>query len=98
MKIFQYKEIKQAIQYSKDGGQSLHLHRVIANKKKAPTCFVKSINNGQYIAHLFDQNKERLIATVKELGVNKILIEREDTDKQHVDLCGKPLEKAIRII
>jgi len=45
-------------------------------------------------AHLFDQDKERLIATAKWLGVRVIKVEREGKSLQHIDLCGKPLQRA----
>lgn len=86
MKTFQWDEIFNAYDHAKQGGQALHLH---------------SFNQGHAlfkryseIAHLFDQDRDRLIATARKLGVRVIKIEREGTDKQHIDLCGKPLVKA----
>ena len=55
-----------------------------------PKCF----KGRQEIAHLFDQDKTRLIATVKRLGVRVVKVEREGEEGQHIDLCGKPLERA----
>lgn len=86
MIIFQMKEIVAALACSGAGGQSLHLHMFSAGHplfRRYPV-----------IAHLFDQNKERLIATAKKLGVRVIKVEHEGTIKQHIDLCGKPLERA----
>ena len=80
------REFVAAYAHSKEGGQSLHLHTLSAGHplfKRYPV-----------IAHLLDQDKERLIATAKSLGVRVIKIEHEGTIKQHIDLCGKPLERA----
>lgn len=86
MRIFEEREIFEAYEHADLGGQALHLH---------------PINQGHplfrrypVIAHLFDQDRNRLIATAKSLGVRVIKVERADTPKQHIDLCGKPLEKA----
>ncbi len=86
MKLFQFHQIKEAKKYALAGGQALHLH---------------SLNQGHpvfrkypVIAHLFDQDKERLILTVRKLGVRIIKIDRESQPFQHIDLCGKPLERA----
>lgn len=94
VKLFQQNEIREAIEYADSGGQALHVHRIIANRKKAPGCFVRAVDKGEDIAHLFDQDVERLKKTVKQLGVRVILVERANTPKQHIDLCGKPLVKA----
>ena len=97
MKSFQQNDLRAAIAYAKEGGQALHLHRLIANRKKAPACFIRAINRGEDIAHLFDQDVDRLKATARSLGVNVILVEREGTPKQHIDLCGAPLRKAVTL-
>jgi hypothetical protein len=97
MRIFQQTEIPKAIAYAAKGGQALHLHRIIANKRKAPTCFLKAINRGEDIAHLFDQDEERLRKTAQALGIRVILVERGGTPRQHIDLCGAPLKKAIKL-
>jgi len=86
MKVFPMMSIMDAYDHANAGGQALHLH---------------TINQGHplfrrypVIAHLFDQDKDRLIATAKRLGVRVIKVEYPGTHKQHIDLCGKPLEKA----
>jgi len=40
---------------------------------------------------------ERLTATARQLGVRRIVVDQEKTEKQHVDLCGKVLERAIEM-
>lgn len=92
MKIFKQNEIVEAIAYSKSGGQALHLHR-FANPKTAPKCFVRAIASGEDIAHLLDQDRDRLITLAKSVGVKVLYIDKEGSDRQHIDVCGKPLEK-----
>ncbi len=89
MKTFTMRQIIEAVLYSKEGGQALHLHHFIT--PSAPACFKRDVKNGSNIAHLFDMNTERLKKTARKLGVRVIKIDREGTDKQHIDLCGKPL-------
>lgn len=88
MKVFEMKQIREAIAYAVEGGQALHLHTLNAGHplfRRYPV-----------IAHLFDRDAKRLIKTVQELGVRVIKIEYEGTPKQHIDLCGKPFEIAYR--
>jgi len=83
-----------AINHARDGGQALHVFKAIeAWKAKAPAPF-KATDTW---AHLFDQDRERLEATAKALGVRQVFIHKAGTIGQHVDLCGKPLQKAIDI-
>jgi hypothetical protein len=93
MRVFQVRELKDAIAYAAAGGQALHLHRILG--PRPPACFRRDVEQGKDIAHLFDQDKERLVATVRRLGVRVIKVEREGTSRQHIDLCGVPLQKAI---
>jgi hypothetical protein len=95
MKEFSKRQLREALAYSNEGGQALHLHNVIANPKRAPACFKRDIRKGFQIAHLFDCDRKRLIATVKMFGVTKIKVEREGEPSQHIDLCGTPLSKAL---
>src|SRR3990172_9962110 len=88
MKRFEMKQIFEAKAYSKQGGQALHIHNMNIGHpmfKRYPV-----------IAHLFDADKTRLIATAKRLGVRVIKIGREGEDGQHIDLCGKPFERACK--
>ena len=86
MKQFAMMELHEAIEYARMGEQALHLHNITAGHPLF----------GRYgeIAHLFDMNTARLIAAAKNLGVRVVKIERANTDKQHIDLCGRPLVKA----
>lgn len=86
MKQFEMMQPHDAIKYASEGGQALHLHTINAGHplfRRYPE-----------IAHLFDMDAERLTATVKRLGVRVVKIERPGTNRQHIDLCGRPLEKA----
>lgn len=91
MKLFSALEVEEAVAFAATGGQALHLHRIIPDRKSAPRCFVRAVDRGEPIAHLFDQNLIRLGATAKKLGVRVIIVERADTPRQHIDLCGRPL-------
>lgn len=93
MKIFKTLQVREAIAYAIAGGQALHLHQIIVNIDTAPRCFINAIARGEHIAHLFDQDKERLVKTVRRAGVRVIHIDKEDTPRQHIDLCGAPLRK-----
>jgi len=94
MKKFKCLEIEEAIEFAQQGGQALHLHQIIMNPETAPRCFVSAVNRGEDIAHLFDQNLERLKETVRKLGVRVVFVDKLGTPNQHVDLCGKPLRLA----
>jgi hypothetical protein len=97
MKLFRMRHVKQAEEYALAGGQALHLHRIIVDRDRAPRCFVRDVDAGLDIAHLFDQDEARLRKTVKKLGVNVIVVEHGGKPGQHVDLCGGPLKKAIKM-
>lgn len=89
---FEERQIKEAIGHAKAGGQALHIigGRFAYLRKDTPTCF----KGRQKIAHLFDQDRSRLQKTARRFGVRVVKVERAGTAKQHVDLCGKPLERA----
>jgi hypothetical protein len=86
MKRFEMREIRAAQAFAEGGGQALHIHTLTTGHrlfKRYPV-----------IAHLFDKDKERLIATARRLGVRVIKVEREGVYGQHIDLCGKPFDRA----
>jgi hypothetical protein len=95
VRVFQELEVKEALECAAGGGQALHLHRIILYPGVAPRCFVEAIERGENIAHLFDQNAERLVRTARGLGVRVVVIERRGERRQHVDLCGGPLRRAV---
>lgn len=93
MKVFQQRDIASAYAHARDGGQALHLMdgSFAYLRSDTPACF----KGRGVIAHLFDQDKARLIATARRLGVRIIRVEHGSTHKQHIDLCGKPLARAM---
>lgn len=97
MKSFPCREVEEVKAYAAAGGQALHLHRIIMDRRRAPRCFVREVDVGRDIAHLFDQDEARLRATAKRLGVRVIVVERRGEPGQHIDLCGAPLRKAVAL-
>lgn len=89
---FLERELEAAYQFAGGGGQALHIisGRYAYLRKDTPSCFK---GRGE-IAHLFDQNEERLKRTARELGVRVLKVERTGQRGQHIDLCGGPLERA----
>lgn len=95
MKIFQQSQLREAKAYAAAGGQALHLFSggiadAIGAVRKIPNCF----RGRRELAHLIDQDRPRLEATARRLGVRVVFVDRAGTDLQHVDLCGGPLERA----
>jgi hypothetical protein len=95
VKHFECRDVDEAQDYAEEGGQALHTHQVIVDWEKAPGCFKREVNAGRDIAHLFDRDVARLVATVRRLGVKVVVVERRGQRGQHVDLCGAPLRKAL---
>lgn len=93
MKRFDQRDVREALEHAADGGQALHTMGggFAFARSDTPGCF----KGRTIIAHLFDQSKDRLIATAKRLGVRRIKVEREGASGQHIDLCGKPLDRAL---
>lgn len=92
MKAFQQREVREAKAYAMAGGQALHVCSSAAFvNARSPGCFRRS----DQFAHLFDQDYERMMATARKFGVRVLAPEHVGTDRQHIDLCGKPLERAL---
>lgn len=87
MKRFEQNELRGAIAFAKQGGQAFHVHCLNMNGHRL-------FRRYSEIAHLFDANVTRLIQTARRLGVRVVKVEHPDTDRQHIDLCGKPFDKA----
>lgn len=92
MKIFEQPQVHEAEQHALDGHQALHLFdgRIADAVPGAPRCF----RNRREVGHLFDQDRERLVKTARRLGVRVIFVDRDGMPHQHIDLCGRPLERA----
>lgn len=92
MKRFEHREIREAIAYAEGGGQALHVWDPgPGGWPGAPAVFQRN----RPWAHLFDYDRERLIRTATSLGVRVIKVDSDGKRGQHIDLCGKPLKKAI---
>lgn len=92
MKYFEQRQIKEALAYAHAGGQAVHVCRSAQFvTMKAPAVFRRSAQ----FAHLFDEDVERLMKTARRLGVRIVKVERVNREGQHVDLCAKPLDRAI---
>lgn len=97
MRKFAARDVVAAKLHAVDGGQALHLHRAIPDRRRAPAAFVVAVDRGEWIAHLFDRDAARLRATAARLGVRRVVVERPGQPGQHVDLCGMPLRRAIAL-
>lgn len=95
IKKFEQHEVREALAYAADGGIAIHLHDVIPDRKRAPQCFVRAVDKGQQIAHVFCRDAAVLRAFAVKLGVRKIYIDREGVEGQHIDLCAQPLRRAL---
>jgi hypothetical protein len=91
VKHFQAREVREAMAYAMAGGQALHVHRFTA-PASAPPAFRREPN--QEMAHLFDQDENRLRATALGLGLTVVRVHHRATHRQHVDLTGEWLERA----
>lgn len=96
MKLFTAKQVRDAIAYGDAGGQALHVWSPPQNETKsfwpgAPVCF----QNAGIWAHLIDRDLQRLKDTARKFGVRKIKISSQGRSGQHVDLCGRPLDRAM---
>lgn len=93
MKIFQRMQLHKAIEYAAGGGVAIHLHNIVF--PKSPKCFRDAVARGESIAHVFGQDRQQLVSIAKRMGVRVIVVERQGTSRQHVDMCGKPLKKLL---
>ena len=91
MRLFETRQIREARAFAASGGQALHLMTgEWARGWGGPACFRKATE----FAHLFDQDASRLVFTARLLGVRRVVLHGPGTPRQHVDLCGRPLQIA----
>lgn len=91
--LFKHREIREAIAHAGRGGIALHVWVPDpAWAERAPLVFRRNMNRW---AHLLDQDRERLVRLVRELGVRTVVVSHEGKPRQHVDLCATPLDRAI---
>jgi len=93
LKLFRMFQLDEAIAWAKEGQEALHVYRPGQLRPSRLDAF----NNSATWGHLFCQDREALIIAARHFGVQRIVIHHQGTDRQHVDLCGKPLELAIRM-
>lgn len=94
MKVFQTREMHEAIAYAGNGEIAIHLHSIVF--PRSPACFRDAVARGEQIAHVFGKDRSVLTSLARRLGVRIIVIDNPGTDKQHVDLCGAPLRKLLK--
>lgn len=96
MKRFNHHEVEAAMDHAEDGGQALHVwDPSVGAVGDMPRCFARAMQAGKPFGHLLDCDHDRLRATAFGLGVRRVVVRRAGRRGQHVDLCGRPLEKAI---
>lgn len=93
MKVFQWRELREAMAFAADGGVAIHLHKIVF--PRSPACFKRAVAAGEDIAHVFCKDRELLETLARRHGVRVVKIEHPGTNRQHVDLCGKPLASMV---
>jgi hypothetical protein len=92
VKLFQ--NVREALAWAAAGGQALHIYRAMPEKyPRAPAVFRRY----RTWAHLLDQDRVRLERTARGLGVRIIRVDRPGSPGQHIDLCGRPLARAMEL-
>lgn len=89
--LFRSQDILKTRNHVEAGGIALHVWRGKCHHAK-PICFT----DGELWGHLLDMDEERLIATARRLGVQRIHVSNKGKATQHIDLCKGPLGKAMR--
>ena len=84
-------DLKKAIADAIAGKQSLFTH--VWGLNVGPPCF----HGAQIIGKLFDQDTCRLLKTARAIGMSKVKIDRQGTPKQHIDLVGEELNRALAL-
>ncbi len=90
--------VGEARAYAIEGGQALHVWRPPSTgwSSNDPAVFRRAASAGRPWAHLFDLDRDRLRRTAWRLGVRRVVLHGGRRGRPvHVDLCGKPLERAI---
>lgn len=92
IKLFSQNELRGAAEHSEAGGIALHVW-------EPPEAFRRlshpTFRRASLWGHLFCKDSVELVRLAKRFGVRKVYIHRQRVRAQHVDLCGKPLERAI---
>ena len=91
LRRFEQSELHEAIRWAIVGNMALHVCG-----RLRPTRLAVFNQSGLW-AHLFCQDREGLIVSARHFGVQQVIIHHEGSVRQHVDLCGRPLELAMRM-
>lgn len=92
-KLFGETDIFEAYKFAETGGVALHVFGGAAAYPGAPACFKRCSEAG----HLFDRDIKRVKELAAIFGVCNVKVSHKGSSKQHVDLCGKPLKKAVEM-
>ena len=97
LRRFGRREIREARAYAAAGGQALHVWTPSEGERAAFSArgLAAPFRRARVWAHLLDQDRERLVATARRLGVRVVRVGRPGTPHQHVDLCAGPLDRAL---
>lgn len=93
MKVFVQSDLHAAMTYARHGGLAIHLHFIVF--ADSPQCFKRDVAAGLPIAHVFHSDSEFLRRLAKSIGINKVYIDREGSTRQHLDVCGTPLQRLL---
>jgi hypothetical protein len=95
LRVFTSRELSLALEHARRGEIAIHLHGIVS--PDAPACFRHAIERGEQIAHLFCRDRDHLVLLARTLGVRRVVVDRAGTDRQHVDLVGAPLRRALAL-
>lgn len=88
LRKFEYRQLQQALAYAQKGKQALHCHT-----QSEAVGLLRVIPR---VAHLFDQDLDRLLLTAQDLGVMiPIKVYGQGTQFQHVLLLGDQFDRAL---
>jgi len=93
MKLFAQNQAKEAIRAAAEGELALHVWTGADRWPHAPQVFKATPLAG----HLLGQSHLDLVRVAMDLGVHLPAIQNGGTRTQHIDLCGAPLRRAIRM-
>lgn len=93
-----FENATEAMDHADEGGIALHVWKPPRHNGRStwpggrvPDCFARS----RSWAHLFCRDAKTLNRIARRLGVRKIIVSRPGRRGQHVDLCGRPLQRAV---
>lgn len=82
------RQYREALACAAEGGQALFVHAWHGPSR------IKCFDGAPWIGKLFDQDRARLAATARRLGVRIVKVDRAGEPGQHIDLVGRPLQRA----